>query len=112
VTFETALARCVAEIEAHSRYTALTFLATDGTTVYGYARAGRDFKGARTRQQMEAYYTLGWGRRGKTVFVAQETTHLGEMEEWHQVPDDGLLVWAHGSLPEVRPMGLATATAE
>jgi predicted glutamine amidotransferase len=104
--FETALKRCISEIEANGRYTSLTFLMTDGNVLYGYRRIGQSLKGRRTHADLEKYYTLGVGKKGRATVVAQERTHLGELEEWQEVPDDGLLIWSKGRPVQIKALGL------
>lgn len=111
-TFEDALRRCIAEIEAHSRYTSLLFILTNGDDLYGYVRIGQDLKDSgRSKEDLAGYYKLGWGRVGKATVVAQERTHLGEFDEWNVVPDDHLLIWQRGQAPRIEPLGLISATA-
>lgn len=108
---EEALRLTVQKIDAGHRYSSITCLFTDGRTLYGYRRVGSEIGDCGTKECQMEYYSLGWGRVGKSVVVAQEPTYLGEVRDWQVVPDDGFLTWTPGAAPTVTPLNPNPAPA-
>ncbi|MBI2077907.1 MAG: class II glutamine amidotransferase [Euryarchaeota archaeon] len=105
---EAALRATVDLVDARCTYTSITCLFTDGRTLYGYRRLGSDPGECGTKECQRDHYQLGVGRRGASVVVAQEPTHLG-LDGWETVPDGFLLEWREGGKPTTR--GLAPGVA-
>lgn len=101
---EDALRHAVETVDAGHRYSSLTCLFTNGRTLYGYRRVGSEIGRCGTKECQMEYYSLGWGRVGKSVVVAQEPTYLGEVRDWQVVPNDGFLTWTPGAAPTVTPL--------
>lgn len=106
-----ALRKTAEWVAAHTPFTSLTCLLTDGTTLWAMRRLGTDLEDCGTRECQAEYYGLFRGRQGAISLVAQEPTHLGRLEEWTEVPTDEVLVWAPGSDPSAERPGAQDARA-
>lgn len=109
---EAALRMTVHEVRARCTFSSLTALFTDGTTVYGYRGLGTDISECGTAECHQAYYTLGYGRRGETIVIAQEYTHLGTVQGWQELPDDAFLTWNPPAPPSWRILGTVARTTD
>lgn len=89
-----AIARLVERVET-LRYTSLTFLLTDGRTLWGLRKVGNVDEECRAACSPD-YYTLGVARIGDQTVVSQEHEFL-LVDQWRVVPDGHLvIVDAHG----------------
>lgn len=82
---EDAIARLVERIDA-LRYTSLTFLLTDGRSVWGLRKVGNVDEECRPNACSPDYYTLGVARIGDQTVVSQEQGFL-DVGHWRVVPD-------------------------
>lgn len=104
-----AIEATVQELEVLAKFSSLTFLLTDGQTLWGYRRVGdAALEDCGTRECALESYGLGVGRVDGIRFAAQEPTHLGQVQDWREVPDGGLLVWPREAEPEIRPLRLTS----
>lgn len=79
----------IAEQYSHS---SLTFLLTDGRTLYAMRRVGPDPAECGTRECQLEYYALGWGKYKGADLVTQEPQLFAGIEHWNEVPDGHLLI--------------------
>lgn len=97
-----AIARVVEHVET-LRYTSLTFLLTDGHTLYGLRKVGNVDEEQCSGACDAEHYSLGVARIGDQTVVTQEHEFLG-IEHWHVVPDRHIVVVGPDGRPHVEAL--------
>jgi glutamine amidotransferase len=73
------------------RHTSLTFLLTDGATLWGLRKVGNVDEECRDDACSPDYYTLGFARIGEHTVVSQEQEFL-DVQQWRVVPDSHVVI--------------------
>lgn len=95
--------RRVVERVAPLRFTSLTFLLSDGHTLWGLRKVGNVDEACRENACSPDYYTLGCSRLGDQTVVTQEQEFL-PIEQWHVVPDQHVVVIGPDGHPRIEEL--------
>jgi predicted glutamine amidotransferase len=96
-----ALPATAQHIAANCAFSSLTSILTDGSNLFAYRCLGGDLEDCGTTECQLEYYTLGVGHQGNAAFIAQETTHLGKVTDWKEIPVGSVVEWSRGSPPRI-----------
>jgi|GEM_PF-498319 len=91
-------------LAAKHSHSSLTFLLTDGRTLYALRRVGPDVDECGTRECQLEYYALGHGRYQGADVVTQEPQLFAGIEHWSELPDGTLLVLGPDGKRETLPV--------
>lgn len=96
-----AIRRLVGEVSCMD-YTSLTFLLTDGETLYGLRKVGNVDEECHENACSPDYYTLGVAKIGDEIVVSQEHEYLGPGgTPWRIVPDGEVVIVSRNGHVEI-----------
>jgi predicted glutamine amidotransferase len=99
---EDAIATVARDVDKRYRYTSLTLLVTDGSTLWGLRKIGNDPVACADEACPQEYYTLGVAKMPDgSVVVSQDHEIIG-LKDWHGIADGEIVTVTSGRTVSTR----------